>query len=361
MKTYRCALVGLSGIASAPVTPSLSGGRSVLPYSHASALAALPNVEIVAVCDIVPASGERFFERWGARWPGMRFHDDFRAMLATEEIDILGICTPDDRHAEVLIEAANRGIPAILCEKPLATTLADADRMIEAVDANGTVCAVEHTRRWDPFYHRVKELIDAGVIGEVQTIVGTLHGDRAMLFRNGTHVVDLICYYAGSEPTHVFAQLEDGFDHFTEYRGDGGHDPSSEPGASAYIRFGNGVRGFYNGTKGSPSHNEWDIAGSKGRIRISPSVTELWTLDEATGEMVLRPFPAGMVMTGAIQGAYLELIDALENGTTVRSTPRDARHTVSLLIGMLASHQAGGQLVELASLDAPARLMEVAS
>lgn len=361
MKTYRCALVGLSGIASNPATPSLSGGRSVLPYSHASALAAIPNAEMVAICDIMPASSERFVERWGTRWPGMRVYQDVDEMLASEEIDILGICTPDDRHADILVDAANRGIPAILCEKPLATTLADADRMIEAVDANGTKCAVEHTRRWDPFYHRAKELIDAGRIGEVQTIVGTLHGDRAMLFRNGTHIVDLICYYAGAAPTHVFAQLEDGFDHFTEYRGDGGHDPASEPGASAYIRFGNGVRGFYNGTKGSPSHHEWDIVGSKGRIRISPTVAELWTLDEPSGELVLRPFPASMVMTGAIQGAYLELIDALENDAAIRSTPRDARHTVALLIGMLASHAAGNRLVDLASLEAPATLQGAAS
>jgi predicted dehydrogenase len=283
----------------------------------------------------------------------MRAYTDVDEMLANEEIDILAICTPDDRHAGIFIDAANRGIPAILCEKPLATTLADADRMIAAAEANGTVSAVEHTRRWDPFYHRAKELIDAGVIGEVQTVVGTLQGERAMLFRNGTHIVDLLCYYAGAEPTHVFAQLEDGYDDFTEYRGDGGHDPASEPGASAYIRFANGVRGFYNGTKGTPGHSEWDIAGTEGRIRISPTVAELWTFEDSIGEMVQRAFPAGMVMTGAIQGAYLELMQVLEQGGTTRSTPREARNTVALLIGMLASHQQGNRLIELASLGAP--------
>jgi predicted dehydrogenase len=353
VNTFRCALVGLSGIASAPIAPSLGGGRSILPYSHASALAAIPNAEIVAVCDLFPEAIDRFTGLWGERWPNLRTYTDVNAMLASEEIDILGICTPDDRHAGIFVDASNRGIPAILCEKPLATTLADADRMIAAAEANGTIAAVEHTRRWDPYYHRVKELIGAGVIGEVKTVVGTMHGPRAMLFRNGTHTVDLMCYYAGASPTHVFAQLEDGFDDFTEYRGDGGHDPASEPGASAYIAFANGVRGFYNGTKGSPAYHEWDIAGSKGRIRISPTVAELWTYEESIGEMVQRAFPAGMVMTGAIQGAYLELMAALENSTPVRSTPREARDTVAILIGMLASHQAGNRLIELDRLGAP--------
>jgi predicted dehydrogenase len=352
VKTYRCALVGLSGIASAPVTPSLSGGRSILPYSHASALAAIPNAEIVAVCDLFPEAIDRFTGRWGSRWPDLRSYTDVDRMLG-EEIDILGICTPDDRHADIFVDAANRGIPAILCEKPLATTLDDADRMIAAAEANGTIAAVEHTRRWDPFYHRAKELIDAGAIGEVKTVVGTMHGPRAMLFRNGTHTVDLICSYAGASPTHVFAQLEAGYDNFTEYRGDGGHDPASEPGASAYIAFANGVRGFYNGTKGTPAYHEWDIAGSKGRIRISPTVAELWTFEESIGEMVQRAFPAAMVMTSGIQGAYLELIDALEISAPVRSTPREARDTVAILIGMLASQQQGNRLVELATLGAP--------
>lgn len=350
MKAYRCGIVGLTSIASAPVAPRLSGGRQVLPYSHASALAMLPNTRVVATCDIVPALVESFVEQWGATWPGLRTYCDYREMLDNEEIDILSVCTPDDRHAEIVIAAAERGIPAILCEKPLATTLHDADRMIAAIERCGTVVAVEHTRRWDPYFHRVKEIIDAGMIGEVRTIVGTLHGDRSMLFRNGTHVVDLMCYYAGAVPTHVFARLEEGFEGFTEYRGDGGHAPESEPGASAYIQFANGVRGFYNGTKGTFNNVEWDVVGSTGRVRISGSVAEFWTVEAGTGLQVCRPFPASMVMKGAIQGAFEELIGALQHGGQTRSTPRDARQTLEILIAILASQQRGNRLIPLQAL-----------
>ena len=347
MKTYRCAIIGLTSIASAPVVASLSGGRHALPYSHASALAMIPNAEIVAVCDLIPRLTEGFVAQWGATWPGLTVYHDYREMLAREAIDILSVCTPDDRHADIVIAAAERGIPAILCEKPLATTLADADRMIAAIERHGTVVAVEHTRRWDPFFHRAKELIDAGRIGEVRTIVSTLHGERAMLFRNGTHAIDLMCYYAGAAPTHVFARLEEGFEGFTEYRGDGGHAPESEPGASAFIQFANGVRGFYNGTKGTFNNAEWDIVGSTGRIRISGTVTEFWTTEAGTDEQIRRPFPATMVMKGAIQGAFEELIGVLERGGQTRSTPRDARRTVEILIGMLDSQRQGNRLIAL--------------
>jgi predicted dehydrogenase len=347
VKTYRCAIIGLTSIASAPVVPSLSGGRHALPYSHASALAMLPNARVVAVCDLVPALAASFQAQWGTTWPEIQTYSDYREMLAREEIDILSVCTPDDRHADIVIAAAERGIPAILCEKPLATTLRDADRMIAVIERHGTVVAVEHTRRWDPFFHRAKEIIDAGMIGEIRTIVGTLHGERAMIFRNGTHIVDLICYYAGAAPTAVFARLEEGFENFAEYRGDGGHAPESEPGASAYIEFANGVRAFYNGTKGTYTNAEWDIVGSTGRIRISGTVAELWTTEQGTGQQVARPFPASMVMKGAIQGAFEELIGVLEGRGQLRSTPRAARQTVEILVAMLASQQQGNRLVQL--------------
>jgi len=248
-----------------------------------------------------------------------------------------------------VVEAAERGVPAILCEKPLATTLADADRMIAAVEKNGTLLSIEHTRRWDPFFHRAREVIDAGTIGEVKTIVGTLAGDRAMLFRNGTHVVDLMVYYANATPTQVWAKLEDGFDGFTEYRGDGGHDPSSEPGASAFVQFDNGVRAYFNGTKGTYTNAEWDIAGTKGRIRISSLVSDLWTLDEK-GELVQRFFPASMLMPGGIQGAWEELVRVLRKGGTnadLRSNAYEARKTIQLLTGILKSHDEGSCLINL--------------
>jgi predicted dehydrogenase len=340
------AIVGLTWIASAPATPTLRGGRGILPYSHASALARIPNADVVAVCDIVPKLLDRFIEQWGSRWPGIVTHTDAMEMMAKEQIDVLAVVTPDDRHADLVIAAADSGIPVIMCEKPLATTLEDADRMIEAIERNATLVTVEHTRRWDPYWHQVHQMIEHGMLGDVVTITGTLHGERAMLYRNGTHVIDMINYYARSVPKRVFGRLEPGYEGFLAYRGDGGHDPASEPGATAYIEYENGIRGIYNGVKGKIGLIEIDVLGTAGRVRINSDHAEFWSLDVGTGELVLRPFPAHLLMAGGIQGAYEELFAALDGLATIRSTPADARQTIAVIDAILRSNHAGGHIVE---------------
>ena len=97
----------------------------------------------------------------------------------------------------------------IFCEKPIATTLADADRMIEAVEEHKTVMSINHTRRWMPVYREVKALLEAGAIGDLKRITVNFGGPRAILFRNGTHMIDMICYLADAAPAWVFAELDE--------------------------------------------------------------------------------------------------------------------------------------------------------
>ena len=69
--------------------------------------------------------------------------------------------------------------------------------------------------------HTKDEIVGGGHIGDVKYVIGTLSGGRAMLFRNGTHCVDAICYYADSEPVWVSAELEEGYEDYDEYKGHG--------------------------------------------------------------------------------------------------------------------------------------------
>ena len=94
-----------------------------------------------------------------------------------------------------------------------------------------------------------REAIRSGSIGAVQRIVATLGGPRAMMFRNGTHLVDGVCFFADSEPEWVFGELEPGYDHYDRYLGDGGRDPATDPAVSGYVHFRNGVRAFVNVNK----------------------------------------------------------------------------------------------------------------
>ena len=138
---------------------------------------------------------------------------------------------------------------------------------------NGTVrfCRLTTPVGRQPLWRHTRDVIvGGGRIGDVQYVIGTLSGGRAMLFRNGTHLIDAICYFADSDPEWVSAELEDGYDDYNEYKGDGGHVPATEPSAHGYIHFANGVRGYYaGGPKTTLSGFRVEIVGTNGYILIS--------------------------------------------------------------------------------------------
>ena len=98
-------------------------------------------------------------------------------------------------------------------KKPFATTVDECTRMIEACGRPTERFFPSTTPiAGDPTYDVAREAIRSGSIGEVQRIVATLGGPRAMMFRNGTHLVDGVCFFADSEPKWVFAELEPGYE-----------------------------------------------------------------------------------------------------------------------------------------------------
>ncbi|MEM3028378.1 MAG: Gfo/Idh/MocA family oxidoreductase [Candidatus Bathyarchaeia archaeon] len=348
MKTYRVGIVGLTGIASAaPSIPEKTILRSPMPTSHASAYAVLPQTRVVAVCDLVPERREEFVRRWGHVWSPIATYADYREMLAKESLDILSVVTSDHRHADIVVEAAEAGVRGIFCEKPIATSLEDADRMIEAVERKKAILSVDHTRRWNPIYHKAKELVRLGAIGRLRLIVGNLGGPRAMLFRNGTHLIDTICFFAEADPEWVMAELDEGYEDYWEYRGDGGHDPTTEPGALAYIHFKNGVRAFYNGTRPSVPDFSLELMGSEGRIHVDDAGLELYTLDSKSGGLVHRTVRLEAYMKSGIVAAIEELIELMEKGGYGISDGREARKALEIIIAMLESQRRGNSKVWL--------------
>ena len=136
MTKYRAAIIGLSsvgaGVWPGAVSDSPLGG--VWPNSHAAGYALFPQAEVVAVCDLKPELLEQFQATWGSTWSAVRTYTDYAALLERERIDLLSVVTPDHVHAQIVVDAAERGVRGILCEKPIATSLADADRMMAACE-----------------------------------------------------------------------------------------------------------------------------------------------------------------------------------------------------------------------------------
>jgi len=356
MKVHRVGIVGLTGIAAGPAA---EGPASILglqaPHSHAAGYAAIHATRVVAVCDLVPQLLQDFQAQWGSTWGDIATYTDYTQMLAHEELDILSVVTPDDLHADIVVDAVAAGVAGIFCEKPIATSLTDADRMIEAVERRGVAMAVNHTRRWLPQFHQVRGIIRSGELGRLSRIVAYFGGPRAMLFRIGTHVIDMINFFAESDPQWVLGELDPGAQNYGPvYAGDGGHDPSTDPGATAYIHYSNGVSALYCGTKRIATQNQFDLLCEGGRIRVLRELIEVEApIDHPRGPTAVRRLPWPQVEFSASIAAIRELIGAMEHGGYTQCPPREARKALEIILGILVSQDRGCVRVDLPVGDAP--------
>ena len=361
-KIYRVGVVGAGGIAAGHIdeppapfknpvgrTPWATGSFN---NSHVACLALMPRVEIVGMCDLAPELLEQFNHNWGERWPKANVYTDHREMLAKEELDILHVVTSEHRHADITVDGARAGVKGIFCEKPLATSMEDATRMIEACEENGVVLIAGYTRRWQRLYHTVGEAIRSGAIGPLGSMAATMGGMSGMLFRNATHAIDALCFFAESDPVKVFAKVEEGFEHWDRFMGVGGVQSQKtldDPGVSGFILFRNGVRALLCGTKNTFTTNTIQLSGSLGQIYfgMNDHTAKLSTRDPATGELISRTLIPRDYQVYALIAAFEELIGIVENGGTSVSPAREGRKTVQIMEGFLNSQQAGCRLIDV--------------
>ncbi|NBP87562.1 MAG: gfo/Idh/MocA family oxidoreductase [Planctomycetia bacterium] len=119
-----------------------------------------PVLQAVAARDAEKA--QAFADRWGYQ----RVETDWRKLVAADDIDAVDICTPNNLHADIAIEAAKHG-KAILCEKPLSMDTAEGEKMCAAVEAAGVPNTVWYNYRRIPAVTFAKQLIDSGRLGRV--------------------------------------------------------------------------------------------------------------------------------------------------------------------------------------------------
>ncbi len=119
-----------------------------------------PVLQAVAARDTVKA--QVFADRWGYK----RVESDWRKLVAADDIDAVDICTPNNLHAEIAIEAAKHG-KAILCEKPLAMDVAEGERMLAAIEKAGVPNMVWYNYRRIPAVTFAKQIIDSGKLGRI--------------------------------------------------------------------------------------------------------------------------------------------------------------------------------------------------
>jgi predicted dehydrogenase len=241
------------------VLSTASIGRKVIP-----GIAGAPSCEVVAIASRDLALAERAATELGIP----RAHGSYEALLADPEIDAVYVPLPNHLHAPWAIAAVEAG-KHVLCEKPLATTAVDAERMIEAADRAGVALMEAFMYRHHPSWIAARELVRDGRIGRLMAVQSwfSYYNDDPSNIRNiveagGGALYDIGCYCVNlsrmlfeAEPRRVAgAVMRDPV---------GGTDIVS----SAVLEFEDGVATFTCSTR-TEDDQRVDVYGTTGRIRI---------------------------------------------------------------------------------------------
>lgn len=125
-----------------------------------------PELEYRPVLKAVCSRNTEKVKAFAAQWGYESFETDWKTLIARDDIDAVDICTPNDMHAEIAIAAAAAG-KMILCEKPLARSLAEAKQMTEAIEQAGVANTVWYNYRRIPAVTLARQIIDSGKLGKI--------------------------------------------------------------------------------------------------------------------------------------------------------------------------------------------------
>ena len=185
----RIGIIGCGGIANGKHMPSLKQ---------------LPNVEMVAFCDIIVERAERAKAEYGT--PDAKVYEDYHKLLEDKTIDVVHVCTPNRAHSFITVDALEAG-KHVMCEKPMAINSEEAKKMLDAAARTGKKLTIGYQSRQRPDSLYMKKEVEDGTFGEIYYAKATAIRRRAVptwgVFLNeyeqgggplidiGTHALDL--------------------------------------------------------------------------------------------------------------------------------------------------------------------------
>jgi predicted dehydrogenase len=319
-------------------------GAGFVANAHVNAYAALPDVRIVGVADPVVTKAERLAAPVGAA--ALAGLDE----LIDAGIDVVSICTPSPTHAALAIQALDAGLH-VLCEKPIARSLADGRRLVTAAQTSSGLLMIGHVSRFEPEHRLAKQLADAGQLGPIQMMshsmttampgwseVGWLADTELSggpLVDLAVHSFDFLAWISGAIPVRVHAV---------------GADTAAGPSTYALvtIRYDSGAIALVETSWAHPvSHGfklATEIIGTDGRVS--------WTYDDIVGGMVhFADRPSVALEPLSDRGFRAEVrafVDAVRSG---QPSPVPAYEGLTALRTALAAHESlrTGEMVDMSA------------
>lgn len=306
---------------------------------YACNYAKMPHVTLVGVCDIQPELANPV-----AELSGTKAYFSFEEMMAEARPDVVSICLPTHLHKTFVVKAASMGVH-VICEKPVASNLADAREMIDVCRQHGVRLFIAHVVRFFPSYQDIKRNVDAGVIGDI----GVIHTKRFGAYpgkakewymdpaKSGGVILDLMIHdidYVRSiagDVSSVFAMSQK--TDFKDY-------------ALVTLRFQNGVIGNLEGHWGFPGPftTAIELTGKKGMIRFHTGEASPMKIWRHTSSPAGRPNVA-IPESPAVQDPYyyelFHFIECIQQEKEALVTAEDGWKAMEIAFAAMESIRSG--------------------
>ena len=362
--TYRAGIIGTGGIAGMGILGMHDEeqiGREKVRASHAGGYDAAADVELVAVADIDQEKLDTFGEAWDI--PEKRRYYGHESMLEEEDLDVVSVCTPSLLHADHVVDAATVGDPDVIwCEKPIASSVTDAEEMIEVCEDEDAELLVNHSFR---FTEKVTALHEAvageDLLGDVRSASVQF---RMELLRNATHVIDLLLYLLETDPATVAGHITGENEAVDALDADQRVD---DAGGGGMVVMEDGTFTTIDCTvPRAASSMTFSLIGSDGKLYLNNDDEEwrYWALEDGAHVETEHPKVADgwswdVDYESAFPNAAEHVVELLDGEAENRSSGAAARDSLAVIAAIYISHYTGGQ-VEL-PLDPPLRDVTVTS
>lgn len=259
----------------------VAGAGNIATIAQLPTLVARDDVELVA---LVTRQGDPqpLMRRWGFR----SAYPTVEAMLGAEDLDALFVLTPRSEHVQATRLALSAGVD-VFCEKPLATSAADAQSLAQLSVKLGRVLMVGFNRRFAPVYEAGRAAFPESGATFCVAQKNRAGSEYRATFENAIHMVDLLRWYCGGEPVEVSAHAA-------------GEDPWQEDGVCALIRFDNGHTGVLMAARNAGAWSENLDAYGDG-VSANISAPDRISVSRASGTTVREMSPEAFGWATATQ------------------------------------------------------------
>jgi predicted dehydrogenase len=350
MLVHRALLLA-AGVQPAPPVGVGLIGYGAIARDHAAALTAIPGLRLAGVCDLSAERRKQAELDWS-----VRTHARSETMLDDQEVGLVVVGTPPSAHAGSVLAALAAG-KHVVCEKPFALRVEEVDRMIGSAAAGNLTLTVYQSRRWDPDYLAMRDVIRSGNIGDVFYMESFIGGY--------SHPCD---YWHSHEPisggtiydwgSHYFDWILQLFPHPVHRVSAVAHklvwqDVTNADQVRVDLTFVNGAQAtFLQSDIAAALKPKWYVLGTAGAI-VGDWQAEPVPADFPARVRVFRPADGGAhqdVLALASRddlGFYRNLADHLEWDEPLAVTPEEARRTVAVMEAATHSIARGGAPLEV--------------